>query len=74
MVVKTSCFCKNRILQSVLLDFNIEGFLMTQYCVYTYVVSNSMERREQILNWLISGMQQAPNSLTEMFYFDKKEN
>jgi hypothetical protein len=33
-----------------------------------------MERREKILNWLISGMQQTPNSLTEMFYFDKKGN
>jgi hypothetical protein len=33
-----------------------------------------MERREKILNWLISGIQQAPNSLTDMFYFDKKGN
>jgi len=41
-------------------------------CFYTLVISNFMERREKILNWLISGIQQAPNSLTEMFYFDKK--
>jgi len=43
-------------------------------CFYTLVTGNFMERREKILNWLISGIQQAPNSFTEMFYFDKKEN
>ena len=43
-------------------------------CFYTLVISNFMERRENILNWLIIGIQQSPNSLTEMFYFDKKEN
>ena len=43
-------------------------------CFYAPVTSNFRERREKILNWLISGMQQAPNSLTEMFYFDKKGN
>jgi hypothetical protein len=31
-------------------------------------------KEEKILNWLISGMQQAPNSLSQMFYFDKKGN
>jgi hypothetical protein len=43
-------------------------------CFYALVISNFMERREKILNWLISGIQQAPNSLTDMFYFDKKGN
>jgi hypothetical protein len=40
---------------------------------YAFVTINFMERREQILNWLISEMQQAPNNLTEMPYFGKKK-
>lgn len=33
-----------------------------------------MSRQEQIYNWLTTGLQQPANRLSEIFYYDKRDN
>jgi hypothetical protein len=33
-----------------------------------------MDKQEQILNWLVAAFKQREDSLTEMFFFDKRDN